>query len=221
MAPDRSLLAVAGAFFALALTLAAAPAAATMYVCTSPAGKTITADRPPPECANVTIRELRADGSVRRVIEPPPTAEQRKALADQARREQLEKEARRAQARQDIALLETYGSEKDIEAARKAALTSRQSMIDRSKKRLEAFAAERRKLDDETEFYVNRKIPDKLEHAIEANRSLVEAENRLIGEMQADMARINKRFDTEAERYRELVSAGARPLVRTSEGGTR
>ena len=108
-----------------------------------------------------------------------------------------------------------------LEAARKAALTSRQAMIDRSKKRLETFAAERKKLDEEVEFYVNRKIPDKLEHAIEANKSLVQAEQRLIGEMQADMARINKRFDAEAERYRELVNAGARPLLRTSEGVTR
>lgn len=219
MAPDPSRLTAAGAL--LALALAAAPAAATMYVCTSPAGKTITADRPPPECANVPIRELRADGSVRRVIDPPPTPEQRKAQAEQAQREQQEKEVKRAQARQDIALLETYASEKDIEAARKAALTSRQVMIDRSKNRLEAFAAERKKLDEETEFYVNRKLPAKLEHAIEANRSLVQAEQRLIAETQADMARINKRFDAETERYRELMSAGARPLVRASEGGTR
>jgi hypothetical protein len=219
MAPDRSRLAAAGALVALAL--AAAPASATMYVCTTPAGKTVTADRSPPECANVPIRELRPDGSVRRVIEPPPTAEQRKARADQAQREQQESDAKRAQARQDIALLETYASEKDIEAARRAALASRQAMIDRSKKRLETFAAERKKLDEEKEFYVNRKLPDKLEHAIEANRSLVDAESRLIAEMQADLARINKRFDAEAERYRELVSAGARPLVRNSEGGTR
>jgi hypothetical protein len=219
MAPARSRLAAAGALVALAL--AAAPASATMYVCTTPAGKTITSDRPPPECANVPVRELRPDGSVRRVIEPPPTAEQRKARADQAQREQQESDAKRAQARQDIALLETYASEKDIEAARRAALASRQAMIDRSKKRLETFAAERKKLDEEKEFYVNRKLPDKLEHAIEANRSLVDAESRLIAEMQADLARINKRFDAEAERYRELVSAGARPLVRNSEGGTR
>jgi hypothetical protein len=219
MAPDRSRLAATGAFVALAL--AAAPVSATMFVCTTPAGKTITSDRPPPECAGVPIRELRPDGSVRRVIEPPPTAEQRKARADQAQREQQESDAKRAQARQDIALLETYASEKDIEAARRAALASRQAMIDRSKKRLETFAAERKKLDEEKEFYVNRKLPDKLEHAIEANRSLVDAESRLIAEMQADLARINKRFDAEAERYRELVSAGARPLVRNSEGGTR
>jgi hypothetical protein len=219
MAPDRSRVAAAGAFVTLAL--AAAPASATMYVCTTPAGKTITSDRPPPECAGVPIRELRPDGSVRRVIEPPPTPEQRQARTEQAQREQQEKEAKRAQARQDMALLETYASEKDIEAARKAALAGRQAMIDRSTKRLETFAAERKKLDQETEFYVNRKVPEKLEHAIEANKSLVQAEHRLIAETQADMARINKRFDDELERYRQLVSAGARPLLRTGEGGTR
>jgi len=217
MAPDR--FAAFGAF--LALVLAAAPASAAMYVCTTPAGKTITADRPPPECATVPIRELRPDGTVRRVIEPPLTAEQHRARAEQAQRERREREAKRAQARQDIALLETYASDKDIEAARQAALASRQSMIDRSNKRLETFAEERKRLDDEAEFYVNRKIPDKLERAIEANESLVQAEHRLIADMQADMARINKRFDAEAERYRELVSAGAKPLLRTSEGGTR
>jgi hypothetical protein len=219
MAPDRFRLVAAGACVGLAL--AAAPVSATMFVCTTPAGKTITADRPPPECANVQIRELRDDGSVRRVIEPPATPEQLQARAERAQREQREKEAKRAKARQDIALLETYANEKDIEAARKAALASRQAMIDRSSKRLETFAAERRKLDDEKEFYVNRKLPDKLEHAIEANKSLVEAEQRLIAEMEADMGRINKRFDAEIERYRELVGAGARPLVRTSEGATR
>ena len=68
---------------------------------------------------------------------------------------------------------------------------------------------------------VNRKVPEKLEHAIEANKSLEQAEHRLIAETQADMARINKRFDDELERYRQLVSAGARPLLRTGEGGTR
>jgi len=219
MAPDRSRVAAAGAFFALAL--AAAPVSADMYVCTTPSGRTITSDRPPAECASVPIRELRPDGSVRRVIEPPLTAEQRKARSEQAQREKHEHEAKRSQARQDLALLETYATEKDIEAARKAALVSRQAMIDRSMKRLDSFAVERKKLDEEAEFYVNRKIPDKLEHAIEANKSLAEAEHRLIAEMQADLARINKRFDAEAERYRELVAAGAKPFLRTGEGGTR
>jgi hypothetical protein len=219
MARDAFRAVAAGAFIALAL--AATPARATVYVCTTPDGRTITSDRPPAECFGVPIRELRDDGSVRRVIEPPLTEEQRKARAEQALRERREREAKRAQARQDIALLETYATEKDIEEARKVALTSRQAMIERSRKRLETFAAERKKLDDEAEFYVNRKLPAKLEHAFEANDSLVQAEHRLIAEMEADMGRINKRFDAEAQRYRELMSSGAKPLLRTSDGGTR
>lgn len=219
MVPDRSRTAIGGAIVALAV--AAAPASATMFVCTTADGRTITGDRPPAECADVPIRELRADGLVRRVIEPPLTEEQRRARAEQARLAKQRHDEKRAQARQDIALLETYANEADIEVARKTALASRQAMIDRSRKRLETFAVERKKLDEETEFYVNRKLPLKLEQAIEANESLVQAEQRLIVEMQADIARINKRFDDEAGRYRELREAGAKPFVRTSESATR
>lgn len=219
MVPDRSRTAIGGAIVALAV--AAAPASATVFVCTTADGRTITGDRPPAECADVPIRELRADGMVRRVIEPPLTEEQRRARAEQARLAKQRHDEKRAQARQDIALLETYANEADIEVARKTALASRQAMIDRSRKRLETFAVERKKLDEETEFYVNRKLPLKLEQAIEANESLVQAEQRLIVEMQADIARINKRFDDEAGRYRELREAGAKPFVRTSESATR
>lgn len=219
MVPDRSRTAIGGAIVALAV--AAAPASATVFVCTTADGRTITGDRPPAECADVPIRELRADGLVRRVIEPPLTEEQRRARAEQARLAKQRHDEKRAQARQDIALLETYANEADIEVARKTALASRQAMIDRSRKRLETFAVERRKLDEETEFYVNRKLPLKLEQAIEANESLVQAEQRLIVEMQADITRINKRFDDEAGRYRELREAGAKPFVRTSESSTR
>lgn len=219
MVPDRSRTAIGGAIVALAV--AAAPTSATVFVCTTADGRTITGDRPPAECADVPIRELRADGLVRRVIEPPLTEEQRRARAEQARLAKQRHDEKRAQARQDIALLETYASEADIEVARKTALASRQAMIDRSRKRLETFAVERKKLDEETEFYVNRKLPLKLEQAIEANESLVQAEQRLIVEMQADITRINKRFDDEAGRYRELREAGAKPFVRTSESATR
>ena len=220
MASDRAR--AAASTVLLALALAAAPASATLFTCTDANGRKFTSDRPPPECANLPVRELRADGSVRRVIEPPPTEEQRKARAEQAQRALQEQEAKRSQARRDIALLETYAASADIEAARRAALVSRQATIDRSKQRLETLAAERKKLDNEAEFYANRKVPEMLERAIEANKALVQAEQRLIDETQADMARINKRFDVESERYRELVRAGARPqLLQTGEGASR
>lgn len=219
MAPERRR-AAAWAVWAV-LVLACAPASATLFVCTAADGRTITADRPPPECANRPVRELRPDGSVRQVIEPPLTEEQRRARVEKLRREYLEQEAKRTQARRDIALMETYASEAEIEAARQAALSSRQSMIDRSQRRLESFAAERTKLEQEAEFYATRTLPAKLERAIESNKDLTQVEHRLIADMQADMARINQRFDIELARFRELVLAGARPLVRTGDAGLR
>lgn len=212
----RVLASVAG----VALVLASAPASA-LFVCTTAEGRTITSDRPPPECANLPIKELRADGSVKRLIEPPLTEEQRRARAEKSRRDYLEQEAKRTQARRDIALMETYASEEEIEAARRAALNSRQTVIDRSKQRLEAFAKERTKLQQEAEFYAGRKMPEKLERAIESNKDLTQAETRLIADMQVDMERINRRFDAELARFRELVLAGARPLVRGGDAVVR
>lgn len=209
------------AALAAVLALAAPAAAANVFVCTDPNGRTITADRPPAECAGVPIRELRPDGSVRRVIEPPLTAEQRKARAEQARREYQEQEKKRTQARRDFALLETYATEAEIEAARQTALASRQALIERARQRIEDYARERKRLDNEAEFYANRKMPPKLERAFEVNESLTQSEHKMIADMQADMLRINERFDTELKRFRELVLAGARPQARSGEGFSR
>jgi hypothetical protein len=211
---DRNLRRLA---MAMALLLASSAASAAVFVCTDSKGRTITSDKPPRECADVPIKELRPDGSVRRVIEPPLTEEQRRDRIEKARRDYQVQEAKRTQARRDIALMETYASEEEIQAARQAALSGRQVIIDRSRQRLESFAAEREKLQREAEFYANRTLPEKLERAIASNAELALAEHRLISDMQTDIQRINKRFDAELARYRELVLAGAKPLVRTGD----
>ncbi len=93
--------------------LSALPVAAqtSLYSCTTASGKNITADLPPPECYNRPIKELRPDGSTRRVIEPPLSPEQRASRETEERRKADEDEKRRYQMRRDLALLETYGSE--------------------------------------------------------------------------------------------------------------
>lgn len=198
-----------------AFLLAALPAAqAQLYVCTDARGRTHTGDRPPPECAGRTMRELRSDGSVRRVIEPPLTPEQRAARDAEAKRQEEAAEKRRAQMRRDLALLEAYASEAEIEETRNRALGSRQQMIARAQERLQQHERERKKLDDEAEFYVNREMPAKLKRAYEANAALTRSEQRIIDDLRADMERVNARFDGELARFRALVSAGAQPAQR-------
>jgi hypothetical protein len=192
-------------------------ASADLYVCTTAAGRTITADREPPECADRQIRVLRPDGSLRQVIEPPLTPAQRKAREDEAKRQIEEAERQRAQMRNDLSLLETYGSEAEIEAARNRGISDRQVIIERATKRMEELKRERKKLDDETEFYTKREMPEKLKRALAANNETVRLQQKTITDTKADMARVNERYDAYLKRFRELVKAGAQPVQRPAE----
>ena len=199
------------------LMLAAAlPASAQLYVCTTRSGKTISGDRPPPECADRQIRELRNDGSTRRIIEPPLTEEQ-KAQRELERRKRLQDEdVAREQLRKDKALLEAYGSEAEIDDSRDRQLAQRNQMIEAANKRLRDHNLARKKLDDEKEFYLKREMPEALKRKYENNDAALRAEEKIIAGVKSEIVRINERFDEDRRRFRELVSSGADASLRLS-----
>lgn len=200
------------------LVAAALPVSAQLYVCTTKAGKTITADRPPPECADRAIRELRNDGSTRRVIEPPMTEEQKAQREVDRKKRLVEEDVAREQLRKDKALLEAYSSEAEIDDARDRQLAQRNQMIEATDKRLQGQKAGRKVLDEEKEFYANRPLPDKLKRAYEANDSAARSEEKIIATLKADIVRINERFDEDRRRFRELVVSGASASQREQSG---
>ncbi len=131
------------------------PPAGTMYSCVAN-GRTYSADRPPPECVNSDIRELNRDGSVRRVISRPLTPEEQRAKALEAKRKIEEEERQLAQRRRDRSLLEAYANEEEIEAARRKALEGAEQGIVRSSERTASLAKDKKRLDDEAEFFKKR-----------------------------------------------------------------
>jgi hypothetical protein len=192
-------------------------ARAELYVCTTHAGRTLTGDMPPPGCEDSVIRVLNPDGSTKRVIEPPLTPEQRKARdLEERRRHEREMQAQ-DQMRKDRALLETYASEDEIQASRDRTLASRQALIDRANQQLKEFKADRKRLDDDAEFYAKRKIPEKLKRALDDNAALQEQQLRQIDDIRTDMQHINERYDSELRRFRELVIRGASPVQRKND----
>jgi hypothetical protein len=201
----------AGAWLLLASLPAAAQSQSSLYSCTTTAGKNITADLPPAECWNRPIKELRADGSTRRVIEPPLTPEQKAAREAEERRQNDEADKRRAQMRKDVALLETYGTEQDIEDARVRALQTREAVIERAHKRMDDLKGERKKLEDEKEFYPKRDMPEKLKRSFAGNAEAMQHQEKVIADANAEKARVSARFEAERQRFRELVAAGATP----------
>ena len=192
------------------------PPAGTMYSCIAN-GKTYSADRPPPECANSDIRELNRDGSVRRVIARPLTPEEQRAKALEAKKRIEEEERQLAQRRRDRSLLESYANEEEIEAARRKALEGAEESIKRSTERTASLAKDRKRLDDESEFYKNRAQPDSLKRAYELNAQAATAEQKILAEARSEITRINERFDAEKKRFKDLVAQGARPVQRNPE----
>lgn len=208
MAPELRVLAFVCAWL---LTTAAE---AQLFVCTDAKGRTYSGDRPPPECGERPVRELRSDGSVRRVIEPPLTPEQKATRAAEEKRQKEEAERQREITRKDLALLEAYANELEIEETRNRALASRMAMIERAKKRIEDHQRERKKIDQEAEFYAKRELPERLKRSYQLNDSLVRSEEKIIADAKADMNRVNERFDNDLKRFRELINAGAKPVNR-------
>jgi len=210
-------LALAAWVFVAATASAQTPGpSATMFSCVAN-GKTYSADRPPPECANSEMRELNRDGSVRKVIPRPLTVEEQRARALEAKKKLEDEERTLAQRRRDRSLLEAYANEAEIEAARKKSLESAEEAIKRSQERAFSLSQDRKRLDDEAEFYKKREQPDSLKRGYALNAQAVSAEEKIIAEARGEATRINERFDAEKKRFKELVAQGARPVQRNPE----
>jgi hypothetical protein len=188
----------------------------SIFTCTVN-GRTFSGDRPPQECANADMRELNRDGSVRRVIARPPTQDELRARALEAKKRLEEEDKQLAQRRRDKSLLEAYASEEEIEAARAKSLeTATQSMV-RAKARIDNLNGERKKLDDEAEFYKKRVLPDQIKRSFVSNQQEVSQAEKILNEAAIETKRINERFDAEKKRFRELLAQGARPVQRNPE----
>jgi hypothetical protein len=210
----------AGRAWAAALLLAglAGPAAAQVkaseptgiYTCIDEKGRRLTADRPIPECVAKEQHILNRDGSVKSVRPPTLTPDER---ADREAQERKAAEARAAQAdavRLDRNLKARYPNEATHLRAREAAIESVRQAIKASEQRLKDLAAERKPLQDESEFYVGRPMPAKLKAQMDANEVATEAQKNALANQQAEMVRINRFYDVELDRLRKLW-AGAMP----------
>lgn len=189
--------------------LAGTATAQYLYVC-SAHGHTISGGLPPPECKGEDIRELNPDGTLHKLIPAPLTQEQRKKRDQDEEARRKEEEQERAQSRKDRALLETYGSVSEIEAARSRSIANQQVLVDRADQRIEQYNRERKRLDNEAEFYAKREMPPKLKDAFEANKALIEQQQKVKAKVMQDIADLNTRYGAEIKRYQELEDMAAK-----------
>ena len=189
---------------------AQAPGTPQIYTCIDASGRKLTSDRPIAACNEREQRVLNADGSVRRVVQPTPTADERAEREAREREAAAEHAAKQDAIRRDRNLRARYPDAATHEKAREAALDDIRKAMKASQDRIALLAKERKPLLDETEFYVGKALPAKLRAQLDANDASAGAQRSLILTQQAEVVRINALYDAELERLRKLWG-GAQP----------
>jgi hypothetical protein len=189
---------------------AVAQASAGIYACTDAAGHRLTSDRPIPDCSNREQRVLNRDGSVRQVVPPTLTAEERAEREAAQRKADLARQAQADAARRDRNLMTRFPDEATHRKAREAALDTSRMAAKSSEARIKDLAKERKPLLDEAEFYKGKPLPQRLKQQLDANDAAVDAQRQAIAGQEVELARINKNYDNELDRLRRLW-AGTTP----------
>jgi hypothetical protein len=175
-----------------------------IYTCLDDKGKLRTADRPIAECSDREQRVLNKDGSVKRIVPPTLTAEERAEREARERKEFEEKAAYNDAVRRDRNLKNRYPNEATHNKARESALEAVRSSMRASAQRINELETERKPLQDEADFYRGRQLPSRLKQQLEANETSVAAQRELMQTQESELQRVNRIYDLELEHLRKL-----------------
>lgn len=190
----------------LACAIAAASAQAGIYTCVDAKGRKLTSDRPIAECMDREQKELNSSGTVKRVVPPAYTADER-AQEEAKRKAEAERLTRAADDKRQVrALLARYPNQAAHDKARAAALEQVDAVIALIHKRNDELLKQKQEIDAEMEFYKKDpvKAPAWLKKRGDENNQQLTAQERRQSEQQAEKDRINARFDEELQRLRDL-----------------
>lgn len=184
----------------------ASPIIGGVYTCVDAKGRRLTADRPIPECTDREQKVLNPSGTVKAKVGPTLTAQERADLELKEKREIEERSRTADEKRRDRALLTRYPNKTVHDQERQEALAQIAVVIHAAKTRLDELTKQRVAIDEEMEFYKKdpNKAPAYVRRQLEENTNSQAVQRRFIGEQEAEIKRVNVRFDDELVRLRQL-----------------
>ncbi len=182
-----------------------------IYTCVDSKGRRITSDRPIVECLDREQKQLGRTGTVRQVVPPSYTADERAQLEEKRRAENEIKARAAEEKRRERALLIRYPNQGVHDKERAEALAQVDEVIAAVNKRELALLQQRKEVDSEMEFYQAdpSKAPFWLRRKLEDNDKQMLVQKRFLEEQAQEKLRINQRFDEELGKLRQLWSPTA------------
>jgi prefoldin subunit 5 len=208
------------------LALLYAPVAGAEFKCVDSRGLTHVGDTPPAACADVVMYEISKSGRVLQKIDPTPTPEQVKArLEETDRKKELDRVAGE-QKRKDLALLNTYSTEREVDVARDRNIEPLKGRIKSAQERIAVVEKREKAVEEELEFYkagqakhvkgredaARREAPPALVGEMERIRKEKEALAKSIAQHQKEIESLHSKYDYDKQRWLALKSgAVAKP----------
>ncbi|MFK7962496.1 MAG: hypothetical protein AB8C46_00870 [Burkholderiaceae bacterium] len=194
---------------ALAQGTATHSSVGSIYTCKDPNGRTITSDRPIPECAKLPMRELRSDGALRRQIDPPLTRAQRRMLREKRARERAEELVRRQERTRDRALLETFPTMDILDESRERLIAEIQLQIDATYERMVKLHKELQAAQAAGRAYPPGLAPTAVKQKVAQIAGAILTEDSLVKARLEEQEQIRQKYAADADRLRVLLERQA------------
>jgi hypothetical protein len=186
-----------------------AQSASEIYTCIDARGRKLTSDRRIPECNDREQKILNPSGTVKSIVGPALTAQERLLIEAKNKAVLVERARQEEDKKRDRALLIRYPNEVTHQKERAKAIEQITLVKLAAAKREAHLQDERKKLQDEVAFYANNpsKVPAKLRRQMDEVTQSLAAQARFITEKDLEAGRTNARFDEELLRLAPLWRA--------------
>ena len=195
-----------------------------IYTCVDAKGRKLTSDRPIPDCADREQNVLNPSGTVKAKVGPALTAPELAAQQALARQEQEAKALQVEERRRDRALVLRYPNRQVHDQERAEAIKQIGAVKAAAITRAIELMRQRQLVTDEMEFYKKdpSKAPAALRRQAQDITDSLAVQGRFLAAQDAEITRVNARFDEELLRLNQLwaLQAGTAPAP-ASSGKTR
>lgn len=210
-----------------AMAMGASLPAQAVFKCTDDKGVTHYGDTMPPQCSKRDVTEYSKEGDVVRRFDAPLTTEQLRTREEAAQKRSEELRLIREQRQKDLALIGTYGSEREFDVARDGDLVELDGRKKTLATRIGEVEAQLEKYDATMDFYRPSKTgkgkvqepPPQLVSDIARGKNDIVGLNKLVAKIDEEKQLITNRADTEKSRWKRLKAGMAPGTILDAKGG--
>jgi hypothetical protein len=188
-----------------------------IYSCTDAKGRKLNSDRPIAECTDREQKVLNPSGTVKAKVGPTLTAQERSELEAKDKAEQEERARLNEEKRRDRALLVRYPNRAVHDKERAEALAQIGVVKQAALNRVEELQRQRTVIQEEMEFYKKdpSKAPPSIRRQVDEVAQSLAVQGRFIADQDAELKRVNARFDEELVRLKQLwaMQSGTLPAA--------